>query len=218
MQTDWAHRNFPEPWASQILRRYGVLDFSPFFSASATVGDLVVRCPTYRAMEFLTKSGDTPALYSYVFDHDPVSHKLHSGDPCVSGDRFHVISISCHLHSACCLVSGAQGAFHSAEIPFFFSNPGFLGTRHEQKLSTHMATYLRNFAWSGNPNEAPPSDGADDTAPRWWPAFTNRTQTSIVLTTSPEGNISVTRCMFARPYACVRPCVSCIQGNIQGAC
>eukprot|EP00966_Prymnesium_polylepis_P282475 6527016-Prymnesium_polylepis.1 len=58
--TDWAHRNFPQPWASKVLRRYNVSDYSPFFSASHVVGDLAVRCPTQRAMHFLSTIQESP--------------------------------------------------------------------------------------------------------------------------------------------------------------
>merc|ERR1719454_1826292 len=98
-------------------------------------------------------------VFAYVFAHNPVSKKLHSGDPCTIG---------------------AQGAFHGAEIPFFLNIRSFLQTSKETALASNMSTYLRNFAHSGNPNVGP-GNAANLGPVTHWPQYKNDSQNYLNL-------------------------------------
>jgi carboxylesterase type B len=166
----WVQRNFAQPWVDKLLKRYSTDEFTPFFAAAQATGDLVVRCPTHRAARFLQKpSGASIFLYRYT--HEPLSRKLHSGNLCAAG---------------------AQGAFHGSEIPFFFHVPEFLQTRHEEELGRTMVHYLRNFAWSGDPNIFPPHSHDVKVDLPVWPPFLNVTEAAMNLGTLPDGKLMIT--------------------------
>eukprot|EP01062_Namystynia_karyoxenos_P026954 TRINITY_DN2079_c0_g2_i1.p1 TRINITY_DN2079_c0_g2~~TRINITY_DN2079_c0_g2_i1.p1 ORF type:complete len:645 (+),score=159.96 TRINITY_DN2079_c0_g2_i1:61-1995(+) len=174
---NWTRSNFPEPWASRILAQYSYEKHPlPFWAAAAAVGDYVVRCPVRRAARLLAARQN--ATFVYAWTHTPVSRQLTGGGPCAEG---------------------GQGAFHGAEVPFVFHSNHFFKTPAEVKLADVVSRYWRNFAYSGDPNAAPPTALGDPKGSLLtaWPRYQPPTQSDtssdqeLQLGTEPDGKVEV---------------------------
>ena len=213
----WAARNFPPPWAADVLAEYTVEQFTPFFAASHAVGDLVVRCPTRRAARVLTgpppppppppspPSGVVEEEEEEAAEADASSapRLQNSSGRCGRGNgsspcavflySFEHAPISFKLTDGGPCAPGAQGAFHGSEIPFVFHVNDFFMTPPERRLADATWRYWRNFAYSGDPSAAPPWSKADPKTASLikWPAYTNKTEANLVLNAAPGGEIHV---------------------------
>ncbi len=113
----------------RVLGRYPLSAYAtPWQALAAALGDLVITCPTRRALQAMAPF--VPHAYQYRFTYPNASFLLAAGVP--------------------------LGAFHSAEVQFVFGHasrigrPRFVGD--ELALSQTMRGYWTRFAATGDPN------------------------------------------------------------------
>jgi carboxylesterase type B len=167
---NWAELNFPEPWASRILETYSLREFKPFWAVSHALTDFVYKCPTFRAAELLLKPANNVSLFLYNFAIDPVGSELRHDDPCSPGN---------------------QGTNLGSDLPFFLFTTKLLATDYEKDAARVLSHYIRNFAWSGDPNLFPPNTRKLQLPE--WPLLHNLTRDKLWIGMPKDGNISVRR-------------------------
>ena len=166
-----------------MRKQYSTLQHTPFWAASYAVGDLVVRCPTYRAARHLahrrTAERSASGVYLYSFTHAPISMELTDGGPCAVGAQgaFHGAEVRAtpgrvRLHAPvrrpwpappCPTVRAHPCPLVRSQVPFVFDVGGFLRSPFERQLARAMWRLWVNFAWSGDPNVPPPFAADDET-------------------------------------------------------
>jgi hypothetical protein len=172
----WTQRNFPDPWATELLSTYPVRKFKPFWATADALTDYVFKCPTGRASRFLSqKSG--PAIFEYNFAVNPVGQVRpadqygYKGTPCATG---------------------SQGVAIGYAVLFFFRVQRSLATEYENTVASELLEYLRNFAWSGDPNVFPPYVAKKQRMSlTHWPAHTNVTREKLWIGMPKDGNTTV---------------------------
>lgn len=172
----WAKGNFPEQWSAAVLSTYPLDHHTPFWAASSALTDYIFKCPTQRAARVLSQAS-APAVFEYNFVIDPVGVKVrptdnygYRGTPCSPG---------------------SQGVAVGFDV-LFFLNGGetkSLATQYEKDTALKLLQYLRNFAWSGDPNVSPPQ--TKKMPLQHWPAFSNQTHQKLWIGPPAQGNISV---------------------------
>merc|ERR1712224_402956 len=91
------------------------------------IGDWIVSCPTRRAVRYLALNSHDHPAYIYYFNQTP-TFTVNEGS------------------------TKWLGAFHGADVPFFWNDVWELDTQIELNISSIMSIYITNFAWSGDPN------------------------------------------------------------------
>jgi len=133
--------------AKHLFELYPFANYSsPFYAASAIVGDFTFGCPrrrTARWLSLLDHSGQvgSPGVYAYYFSHTPVS------------TSWLAPSLKC---------------FHGAELIYLFGIPSALWGSAEHTLSRELQSYWSNFAATGNPNLRTPTSPPTAVT---WPAY-----------------------------------------------
>ena len=103
------------------------------------------------------------------------------------------IDRSLRAHTRTCTLCLPATASAGAEIPFVFHTTRFIKTPPELRLADTVTRYWRNFAYSGDPNVAPPTAAADPktAALPKWPRYDNETDSVLELGTGPDGKVGV---------------------------
>lgn len=170
--------NFPEPWDSKLLQAYPLHEYKPFWAAASALTDYVFKCPTQHAASLL---GNRTGLqvFEYNFILDPVGPRVrpqhtyggwtYKGDPCGAG---------------------RQGVAIGFDVMFFLKSMSIASTQYEKDTAAALLQYLRNFAWSGDPNVYPPHVQVKTTLPHW-PALTRGSHQKLWIGPPSQGNITV---------------------------
>lgn len=174
----WLLDNFPPQLVSDLLSTYSVNHSKPFWAAAEALTDYVFKCPTSRAARYLTRTSGGPQIFEYNFELDPVGP---TPRPTQYGYKGPIKGSPCS--------PGSQGVAINYDAMFFMSAPRFLATGYEKDTSSQLLTYLRNFAWSGNPNIFPPR--AKNTTLTVWPEHRNKTHQKLWIGPPSQGNITV---------------------------
>jgi carboxylesterase type B len=169
----WLRNNFPEPWSAKVLEAYSLDERKPFWSVAHALTDYGFKCPTYRASNFLAQRSKAE-IFVYNFHVDPVGPKV----------RPEVME----MPSSPC-TEGSQGVSLGSDVLFFMDVRNRMATTNERLLASALSQYLRNFAWSGQPNTFPPH--VKTTPLIRWPAYDDSTRLKLWIGSAWEGNITV---------------------------
>ena len=167
----WVARNFPDI-RDKLLQQYSLDKYKPFWAASKALTDFIFKCPTHAAAEILAGPKVNVPVYLYNFDVTPVG----------SGFWYEADGTPC--------AAGTQGVNLGSEVGFFLNHRKELATDYEMKLARALSIYVRNFAWSGDPNIPPPTTAPTPQLVRWKP-FTSSEQLKLWIGMPVEGNITV---------------------------
>merc|ERR1712232_547029 len=86
--------------------------------------------------------------------------------------------------------AGSQGVAIGSDALFFLKARSRLATTYEKDIATALLQYVRNFAWSGDPNVFPPWLRQNLSLKRW-PAYENQTHLKLWIAPPAQGNITV---------------------------
>lgn len=113
---------------SKENRGVGLQSISNYWWAAANIiGDWLLTCPTQRAARILNSLDPPRPTFVYYFNHTP-TYSLNVDHP------------------------NSLGAFHGADVPFFWYDEFELAGPGERELSTTILQYITNLAHTGNPN------------------------------------------------------------------
>jgi carboxylesterase type B len=173
----WTQENFPEPWATKLHGTYTLDKYKPFWAAATALTDYAFKCPTQRAARFLTRPSG-PEVFEYNFIVDPVGANVRPSDYSYG-----------YASTGTPCTAGRQGVAIGFDVMFFLMSPGYLATEYEKNTASALLAYLRNFAWSGNPNSFPPRTAKTDVP--HWPVYRNHTGQKLWIGQPSQGNITV---------------------------